>query len=387
MSITLEVGGRRYSNWTEVEVERALDQISGSFKFMAASDYKLPFPVPRGQAVKVFVNQTQVMTGYVDKISVSYDGSSHEITVEGRDKTADIVDSKVDHKIEFKAPITLEDVAQETLSAIGATDVKVINKVAGLAPFAKGELVSANIGQSAFEFIDQYAKKRQVVCTTDGKGNLVFDRASTTSTKIKLNNVVGGSSNTIRSATAEYDDSERYNTYTFYSQGNPAGDKTASESSKQLTTRTATHTDSEVRSSRKYHEVAESSGKEEDLEKRAKWEGNIRKAKSFKYTAIVVGHSATDSGPAYEPNTLMYVNDDFSDVHLEMLAIKVKYSLSSHEGSLTTLELMTKEAFAILNSEKPSKKEGKKGKSDTVKKNSDSGAFQSEYIDYSKKRT
>jgi prophage tail gpP-like protein len=372
-------------------VERALDQVSGSFSFQAASDYKQPFPVPRGQAVKVFVNSTQVMTGFVDKITVSYDGTQHSITVEGRDKTADIVDSKVDHKIEFQAPITLEDVATQTLSSIGASDVQVINNVkGGIDPFVKGELISANIGQSAFEFIDQYAKKRQVVLTTDGKGNLVFERASTESTNIQLNNIVGGNSNTIKTGQVEYDDSERYGNYTFYSQGNPAGDKTASESSKQLTTRTGIFTDSEVRSSRKYHEIAEASSKDEPLEKRAKWEGLIRKAKSVKYTCNVVGHSATDSGPAYKPNTLVLVNDDFSDMHQELLIIKVTYRLSMGEGSTTELELLSREAFAILqdtNSKKDSSVSGlkTKGKIKFEQHSTQSGAFQSEYVNYSTK--
>lgn len=352
MSITLEVGGRRYGNWTNVEVTRSMDEVSGTFNFSAASDYKAPFPIPRGQAVKVFVNNTQVLTGYVDRITVNYSAGSHELGIAGRDKTADIVDSKVDHKIEFTAPITLEDVAKQTLSSIGANDIQVINKVSGLEPFVKGELVSAAIGDTAFEFIDQYARKRQVVIATDGYGNLVFTRASTESTNMQLNNVVGGKSNTIKSGTVSYDDSDRFSEYTFYSQGNPAGDRDAEEDSKQLTTRSGSYTDSEVRSSRKYHEIAESSSKEEPLEARAKWEGQIRKARSFSYQCEVVGHSPTDNGEAYSPNTLVNVRDDFCDVRDELLIVKVVYKLGSNTGSTTSLEMLTKEAYSLLQRDK-----------------------------------
>jgi len=350
--ITLEVGGRRYNNFTEVNIERALDAISGVFYFQAASDYKLPFPIPRGQAVKVYVNDSQVITGYVDRIKVSYDSNTHTISIEGRDKTADIVDSKVDHKIEFVAPISLEDIATQTLAAIGATDVSVINKVEGLEPFLKGDLISANIGQSAFDFLDMYAKKKQVITTTDGLGNLVFSRASTVSTDVQLNNIVGGTLNTIKSASVSYDDSERFNEYTFYSQGNPGGDKDVGESSKQLTDRTGTYTDPEVRTSRQYHEVSESSSKEATLDDRAKWEGQIRKAKSFRYNCTVVGHSPVDSGEAYTPNTLVRVKDDFADVNDELLLFKVTSRVSSSGGSTTDLEMLTKEAFNVLLAQK-----------------------------------
>ena len=373
--ITLEVGGRRYNNFTQVTIERSLDQISGVFNFQAASDYKLPFPIPSGQAVKVFVNDSQVMTGYVDRVKVSYDANSHTISIEGRDKTADIVDSKVDHKIEFTAPITLEEIARQTLATINATDIEVINNVTDLAPFVKGELISASIGQSAFDFLDMYAKKRQVITTTDGMGNLVFSRASKESTNIALNNIVGGKDNTILSATVSYDDSERYNEYTFYSQGNPAGDKDAGESSKQLTDRTGTYTDSDVRSSRQYHEVAESSSKEATLADRARWEGQIRKAKSFRYNCTVVGHSPVDSGVAYLPNTLVTVTDDFAGFQDELLILKVTSSISLSSGSTTQLELLTKEAFDILLEDKARSLNKQKEKQPGTRKTIDKTKF------------
>lgn len=386
MSLALEVGGMIYSNWIEATVERRLTAATGTFSFTAASDYKLPFPIPRGQAVTVLVNGKPVLTGFVDRISVSYDARGHSISIEGRDKTADIVDSKVDHKIEFKAPISLEEVARRTLSENGVTDVSVKNEVSGLEPFSEGDLISAHVGESLFEFIEKYARKRQVLVTTDGKGNLVLTRASTVNTDIQLNNVVGGTSNTIKAARVDYDDSDRFNTYKFYSQGNPSGDSAKTGTGKKLTNVTGEYIDSDVRASRKFHAIAESSSDIVTLEKRAKWEGQVRKAKSVKFTATVVGHGPTDGGDPYMVNTLVQVNDDFSDLRQQLLIIGVVSKLSSGGGSTTELELVSAESFALLNdkAERRTEKEYTRRASTDTKSGSKYGEYDNKTETYFK---
>jgi len=365
MSIKLRVGGKDYSNWTSVSVSRSMDAASGAFNFVAASDEKQPFPVKTGDPVSVVIGGTEVMNGYIDMVEVSYTADNHHIQVTGRDKTADIIDSKVDHEIEFQAPISLDEVAKQTLANIGASDVKIVNNIKDLKPFEKGELISASIGQGAFDFIESYARKRQALVTTDGKGSLVLTRADEDGPKISFNNVIGGKDNNIKSASVSYDDTERYSDYKLYSQGNPGGDEDVDESSEQLTNRTATYKDKEIRSSRKYSNLAESSSKEEPLSDRVQWEAEIRKAKSFKYECAVVGFTAAEDGPPYEPNKLANVKDDFSNVDRELLITDIEYTLSLYEGSITRFTLIPKEAYSTLKKEdqfqgKPASKTPKK---------------------------
>lgn len=353
MSIVLETGGRRYDNWTSARVERSLDTISGSFEFEAIADSVDSFPIPRGQSVRVYVNNVAVMTGFVDRIGVSYSANEHRITIRGRDKTADIVDSHIDETMEFKAPITIDEVIKRVLSNLELNDTKVINLVKDLEPFKKEELVSGKIGEKAFEFIDKYACKRQVVLTTDGLGNVVVTRASDKLLNVVLRNEHSHPFNTIKTAQVEYDDSERYNKYKFVTQANHSAEPDMTDAPTKSTNRNAEYTDSEIRTSRKYVAVAEGNSKEKAVGDRAKWEANLRKAKSAKYNCLHVGHSPYSwDGEPYQPNSLVSVKDEFADIDDKLLIVKTIHTLSSSDGSTTELHLLTREAFMILLQEK-----------------------------------
>ncbi len=358
MVMVLEVNGASYSNWSSTRISRSMENISGHFRFSATSSPELSFPVKPGDAVKVKIGTKVVLTGYVDSVEVSYSASDHTIHVEGRDKTADIVDSKVDHKIEFHAPITLEDVVSQTLSSIGASDVSVINKVGDLEPFTAGELISAHIGQSAYDFMELYARKRQVLLTTDGLGNIVFVRASEEDTGLTFISIPGDSRSNILSAEVRYNDEHRYNLYKFYSQGNPGGNKYLADSPSELTNKTGQYIDSKIRSSRQYHEIAEASTVKTTLEARAKWEGQVREAKSLKYTCKVAGHTYShNNNAAYMPNMLVNVSDQFANLYRSMLITEVSSEYNVSSGSITTLTLLPPEAFALLEEDRLNTKE------------------------------
>jgi prophage tail gpP-like protein len=354
MSLELDVGGKSYVEFTSLTVTRSLDTIAGTFEFIAACNINEPFPIPRGSKCQVRCNGVPILTGYVDTVSVDYAFDLHTITIAGRDKTCDIVDSKLDGKLEFKAPITLDQVLQKTLEDIGASDVQVINKVSGLEPFTKKELVSGKVGGGAFEFMDAYAAKRQVVLTTDGLGNVVVTRASTVSTNLRIQNIIGAKDNTIQAASGKYDDSERLNEYKFFAQQNHAADPNDDTPVDEGAFIVGTAADQDTRPSRKYRAMAEGCTETKKLTERAQWEANIREAKSFTYTVKMAQHSPYDyNGEPYQPNTLVMVIDDFVDVNAELLIVKTTHRLDNIEGSTTELEIMSREAFVLQKSEAP----------------------------------
>src|SRR6056297_2660353 len=107
MTITLEVNGIRYGNFTSINVYKSIETISGTFNFSATSDDVIVFPIQAGATCKVLVDNTAIITGFVENISVNYDSQSHNLQISGRDKTCDIIDSSVIGKKEFTGPITL----------------------------------------------------------------------------------------------------------------------------------------------------------------------------------------------------------------------------------------------------------------------------------------
>lgn len=361
--ILLQTNGGRMSNWTSAEIVRSLDAISGSFILTVVADKLEPLPVKAGDQCTVSVNGTTVLTGYVDIVEVSYSYSTHMITVTGRDKTADIVDSHCDNVLEFKAPISMEEVCRKTLAAAGLSDVKIVNKVSGLKPFTKEELVAGKIGEKCFEFMDKYALKRQVVLTTDGLGSLVITRASESPEGYQLKNVIADNFNTIKTAQVTYDNSERYNKYIFVTQANYSADPKTTEKVSKATHRRSQATDDEIRPSRQYVAIDEGSSPEGPMKDRATWEKNLRKAKSFKYSCVHVDHSPYSyDGEPYKPNSLVRVEDEWAGVSQDLLVIKVTTRLSMTDGSTTELELLPREAFELLRSEKAKSGESSKSK-------------------------
>ncbi len=379
--ISLEVNGQVYSTWTDIQVETSLESVSGVFKFSAVTAKASPFPIKPGQPCTVLINNKSVIKGFVDKVNVSYDANSHSYIVEGRDQTCDIIDGTVDHKIEFKGTVTLKQVIETTLQHINCSHIKVIDNVPDAAPFSKTELIAASIGENAFEFIEKYSRKRQVLLTTDGEGNVVITRASTIHSGFQLLNEIDGQKNTIKKANVEYNDSLRFNSYKFWSQGNPGGhgdkenadigdtdspdpvqggedefadpqgtgeDQSQDLIPKELVSRTGEYVDSDIRPSRVFNQMAESSSKNEDATERAKWEGQLRKAKSREYSCLVVGHSGIDNGSPYKPNTLVSVRDDFVSIHEDLIITKVTSRMSLNEGSCTELTLVSAADLSLL---------------------------------------
>jgi len=149
-----------------------------------------------------------------------------------------------------------------------------------------------------------------------------------------------------------YDDSERYQDYTFFAQQNHAADPNADDPIEKGVFWIGNVQDQNIRTSRKYRAMAEGSQEELKLKDRSQWEANIREAKSFLYTVTMAEHSPYSyDGAPYQPNTLVTVTDEFADVDAELLIVKVTHELDNTAGSRTTLEIMSREAFVLLQSD------------------------------------
>ncbi len=207
--ITLEIDGTQYSGFTYGSVRRSIEEASGTFAFEITSSVVSNFPIKRRAECRVLIDDVPVLTGFVDIINVSYDKLSHSLMVQGRDKTGILVDSSVQSRT-FNKTIGLKKLTEQVISDLGVT-IQVINNVDGLANFTKQ--INAEIGESAYSFIERYCKKAQVLFTTNGYGDVVFTRASTDRIDTLLLSVKNGEQNNILSAMVNYNDARRYREY------------------------------------------------------------------------------------------------------------------------------------------------------------------------------
>lgn len=345
MALTIEHNGTVYRNFIASSVDVSIRSASGAFSFEATANTDNALPIKAGDAVKILADGTPVVTGYVDTLDVDYDSSTHNIRVTGRDKTSDIIDSSVVGKKEFSKGVTLPSIIKSVLSDAGISGISVIDETGGIAAFTSDEVSSAEIGQSCIDFFDSFARKRQVLITTDGKGNLVLTRGGKVSSGLSLIHATGvqGKRNNVKSARMSVDLTQRFSSYQVRSQGNPVF--SLGSTPQQLTEIGGFATDSGIRSSRKLELQSEESLTVGDSKNRAIWEANLRRANSLRYEVTVQGHSS--NGVLWKPNQLVAVFDDFVDIQSSMLISDVGYRYSINDGSTSQIILVSPDSFTL----------------------------------------
>jgi prophage tail gpP-like protein len=347
--ITLEVKGNRFDGFTDISVFRSVEAISGSFSFSATNDDVTLFPIEAGDACRVFIDNEGVIDGFVESLQVSYDAGTHSIATSGRDKTADVIDSSVIGKKEFVGPVSLTDIITTALSQNEITGISVINKAGSIEGFKEGEFFSAEIGATVFEFIEKYARKRQVLLTTDGEGNIVLARAGTDAAIVTLQNIKGGTENNILSANINYDFTQRFNKYTMESQLNPSASAFGADvDNANVANQSGTDTDKKIRESRQLRIMSGSSDASGDLGNLATWHANLRRARSTDYSVVVQGfHQDKTQTRLWVPNQLVQIIDEFADVSATLLIRSVEYNFNLTAGSTTTISLVDKDAYTL----------------------------------------
>lgn len=360
MTLTLEVEGQEFDNFESARVSYSMREGSGTFSFKMASDAPTSFPIKAGNSVKVLADGATVLTGFIDDVSVRFDSKSHEIIAEGRSRTLDIIDSSLD-ELNFTAPISLKSVAEKIIEKVYAVSAapsspaeppKVINQVSDLEDFKKGELIAVEAGQNAFDLIEQYCRKRQVLITTNFDGDVVLTRNIEQDNGLKLINIVNSPENNIKQGLMSSGISRRYNSYKVKSQTNMSAFNLigGSTDAKQASDKTGEVIDGTIRSSRKLVIVSENAEDDDNALQRATWEANIRRTESFFYEATVFGHT-NDNGLPWNVNELIRVTDQFSDIDALLLIERVDMSYDNTNGSETRLAMVVQDAFKVELSE------------------------------------
>lgn len=367
-NVSIKIDGVSFVGFKEVYVKRSLDTVSGFFRLTVAVDNIQRFPLKMAQKAEIFINDVQVINGFIERIEVLYatfaGSQSHDVIVEGRDVTADIIDSTLDGQHTYNGPISLESIIRDVLSKLSLSSVNVINNVPGLEPYENDYLVSSSVGDSAFEFLERYARLREVLLTTDGLGNIVITRAEQGSPSASITNIRGVDNfNNIISARMIYDNKKRFSKYRCFSQSQISTLEYIANDTESLTNISGEADDNNIRSSRVFNFLSENNANAEECSKRAVWERNSRIAPSKVYIPVVFGFTRIDSGQIWRPNIIVDVRDDFSDLESQMLLDSVEYSQGVASGSKTQLSFVDKDAYStalsISRTEEESRLEGR----------------------------
>ena len=355
--IALKVDGTSYTNFLEGGLDIRLDALCNTFSFKMARTEKETLPFKTGMSCEVWVNDTLRLTGTIELLTVRYSSDEHTIEISGRDRTANLLDSNINIINDIEAPIALSEIIRKVISHIGS-DLEVVDN-AEPPNFTEAQDVAApEPGDNAFEFIEKYAKQKQVLLTSNGKGNVVITRSNQEqNNNLRIQNTKDATDNNVLNATYSNDNTGRFNLYYIASQLNPVALVTSGKTSLSTIVSQGGQTeDTEINKGRQLVLVSESSYGDSDSINRSLWEANVRKARGRIYEVEVHGYSIEDT--LWDINQVVTVQDDFVGISGPMLINTVSNSVSLTTGSITSLMLVDVDSYQLALSEPLEQEDG-----------------------------
>lgn len=348
--ITFEINGIRYEQVLEANFTESMTEFTNEASFKVALDGTEDAPFAVNSSCVVYLDDTKVMTGYIYDAILSYNSSSHDLTYVVRDKTADFSDSDIDAIGALSGSLSLKAIIESIVSHIG-TSLSVSNDVGDLKNFSiDNDDIKPDFGQNCFDYVEGLARKRQVLLTTNPNGEISIIRNSGNLMSGKIQNSIKNiDENNIIDAKFSISNSSTHNKYVIRSQLGSASSKSDfgfGSSNKESTNQVGEFINDTVRKGRQRCLLAEESSTSSVNLNRAEWQNNFAKTESQKYSVTINNHSI--SGEIFKSNNLIQVIDDFSRINDNMLIKSVSCSYSNESGSLTTLDLVDKNAFLVL---------------------------------------
>ncbi len=336
--ISLLVNGKDYAGWQSARVTRSIESVAGSFDLEVSdrwADQETPWPIFEEDECVLKVGSTRLITGYVDKRSLSYEANARRLSVSGRDRAGDLVDSSaILSKWEFKGMPVLE-LARNVAKPFGIS----VSLQAGLtnaslpSPPKKHAI---NPGDSAFEVIEQACRLAGLLPVSDGNGGLVLTRAGKDRCSTEL---VQGEN--ILAASADFDASARFRTYLVLGQHSGTDKYSGAKSSAAK----GTAEDKNVRrSARKLLIRPDVAVTAAHAKQRAEWEASVRAARGDSVSVTVKGWQQ-GNGQVWPVNALVRVRSPLIGVDGEMLITQATFSVDSESGTRTVLSLKNPQSF------------------------------------------
>lgn len=175
--VSLLVGGMLYEGFKKVQISRSVREMAGQFSLEVSEKWTggnngpaslMGWRIRPGDPCTVLYSGFPVITGYVDTYCPKYDSTSHDVSIQGRSKTQDIVDSSADPDVENgeMRDVGLDQIANKLAKPHGVA-VKIQAKLKG-----KFDVARVQPGETKHEMLERYARPGAVLLTDDELGNL-----------------------------------------------------------------------------------------------------------------------------------------------------------------------------------------------------------------------
>jgi prophage tail gpP-like protein len=169
--LTLLVGGRQLSGWSDIRVTRGIERCPSDFALQLTEKYPgvaADLVVQPGDSCQVFIGNDLVITGYVDKFVPEIDGNNHRISVTGRSKCQDLVDCAAEWPGGQILGSSVLQIAQKLASVYGITVSALSDIGAGIPQF------NLMLGETPYDVIERICRYRALLAYDDTDGNLLL---------------------------------------------------------------------------------------------------------------------------------------------------------------------------------------------------------------------
>jgi prophage tail gpP-like protein len=337
-NVTLKINGKSFSGWESIRIERSIETLSGSFSLGVTDRWpglSQKWEINGGDRCTVLIDNTVVITGFVDEDEPELDADSHDISVNGRDNTCDLVDCSAIHNPSQWIGQSLESIVRDLIAPFG---IKLIVKAPTGEAFKKFSLEQ---GETVFEAISRLCRLRAVLAYSDGLGNLIITTAGTSPSAVAL---IEGKN--IKSSKGTFSVKERFSEVHVKSQTQGSDDNPPSVTSGWK----GAAYDKEVTRYRPLLIVAENQANAAQCQERAEWEVATRSGKGNRVVIKVQGwrQGPKTTDPLWQVNSLVFVQSSAAKANGQYLISSVVFTLDEDGGTVTELTLVKPGAFKLI---------------------------------------
>lgn len=323
--ITFAVGGMNYS-FKRAAASYAANQAARAFAF-TVTDATDPtgeqWNFMPGTPVTVLANGQLILTGYINKMTPSFDAHNHTIEVSGTSKGSDSVKSAAEHeKGEWRNKTPLQIAQELDKQGVGFTSDTEQPKL---------EYFRLNPNETVFAAVERMTRRHPMLLQGMPDGSIKMTKGGSGGSNAPLIqgvNILGGS--------ATFDDSDQHSEYKVKGQRVYGVDKKALQI-------VAVEKDSSVKRHLPKHIHQETDIDDDTAQKRAKHHKNRQQGESV--TASIRAQSWFDGGgQLWQANALVYVESSVLKLSQQMLIKNVSLT-QDQSGSFAQLSLVLPQAF------------------------------------------
>ena len=365
--MTVIVGGMTLTDWVSGEVTRHMKEISGSFTLTYVDDLRAvqaglsvfsgSAPVVReGRSVQIKLDGELVLDGWIDEIELEQSATELRATIEGRDKTGDLVDCAAapNGPGEF-TNIDLLGVAQAVCKPFGIS-VRADTDMGD--PFPR---LAVGPHEKALAFLEKAARQRSVLLASDGVGGLLLTTAGTTQGSPLVVGVNVTSARTSGSWRQRFSDvfvkgqtdsrARRAGRAAALDHDSaPAGSApSVPDPDEASTALIAGHAkDTDIDRWRPTVRLTRTQSGASSAQTQAEWAVRVERGQSRSLHYRMPGWRSFDKQELFRPNTVCAVYDPYSGIDDTMLIAGVTYQ-SGPEGVFTEIDLVGVTAYDRIN--------------------------------------